>query len=113
MTPKLSKQAEVPGHHKRNASGEAGQSDGMVSNILDNFDDIDSEEQSMFINLNIRNRRQKCIYNMSFETVVFDIYNPEYSSDEESSSSGSSATSSSGSCLDEEEEAYSSSGHNH
>jgi len=45
---------------RRNYSGCRGESDnevGMVSNILDNFDDIDSEEQSMFINLNIRNRR--------------------------------------------------------
>ena len=64
----------------------------MVSNILDNFEDIDSDEQSMFINLNIRNRRQKILHNISFETDVFDIYNPSYSSD--SSSSGSYTTSS-------------------
>ena len=29
----------------------------MVSNMLENFEDIDQEEQSMFMNLNIRNRR--------------------------------------------------------
>lgn len=29
----------------------------LVSNILDNFEDIDPEEKSMFMNLNIRNRR--------------------------------------------------------
>ena len=29
----------------------------MISNMLDNFDEINSEEQSMFLNLNIRNRR--------------------------------------------------------
>lgn len=29
----------------------------MVSNMLENFEDIDPEEQSMFMNLNIRNRR--------------------------------------------------------
>ena len=30
---------------------------GMVSNILDNILEIGSDEQSMFIHLNIRNRR--------------------------------------------------------
>jgi hypothetical protein len=29
----------------------------LVSNILENFEDIDPQEQSMFLNLNIRNRR--------------------------------------------------------
>lgn len=29
----------------------------MISNLLDNFEEIDPEEQSMFLNLNIRNRR--------------------------------------------------------
>jgi hypothetical protein len=56
----------------------------LVSNILDGFDDIDSEDQSMFINLNIRNRRQKILHNISFETEFYDIYNPLFSSDEES-----------------------------
>ena len=67
----------------------------MVSNILDNFDDIDSEEQSMFVNLNIRNRRQKLHYNMSFETEMHDIYEPIYTSEEETSSASRSDTSSS------------------
>ena len=48
----------------------------MISNMLDNFEEIDPEEQSMFLNLNIRNRRQKILHNMSFETECFDIYEP-------------------------------------
>lgn len=60
--------------------------DMMVSNILDNFDDIDPEEQSMFMNLNIRNRRQKILHKMSFESDTFDVYNPVYTSEESNSS---------------------------
>lgn len=56
----------------------------MVNNILDEFDDIKSEDQSMFINLNIRNRRQKVLFNISFESEFYDIYNPEFSSQEDS-----------------------------
>jgi len=40
----------------------------------------------MFLNLNIRNRRQKILHNLSFETDVFDIYDPVYTSEEESNS---------------------------
>jgi hypothetical protein len=29
----------------------------MISNMLENFEEINSEDQSIFINLNIRNRR--------------------------------------------------------
>ena len=65
---------------------------------MDNFDDIDSDEQSMFIHLNIRNRRQKILHNISFETEAYDIYNPDFSSEEESDSEyTSSATDSSNS----------------
>ena len=68
----------------------------MVSNILDNFDDIDPEEQSMFMNLNIRNRRQKILHKMSVESDTFDVYNPVYTSEESNSSqTGSSMTSTS------------------
>ena len=70
----------------------------LVSNILDNFDDIDPEEQSMFMNLNIRNRRQKILHKISFETDVYDIYDPVYTSEEEDSDSDTS-TSSEGSSL--------------
>jgi len=47
------------------------------------------------MNLNIRNRRQKILHKTSFETEVYDIYDPVFTSDEESetSSSGSSITS--------------------
>lgn len=65
----------------------------LVSNILDNFDDIDPEEQSMFMNLNIRNRRQKILHKLSFESEVFDIYDPIYTSEEEDSESDSSSSS--------------------
>ena len=67
----------------------------LVSNILENFEDIDPAEQSMFMNLNIRNRRQKILHKISFETEVYDIYDPVFSSDY--TSSGSSSESSSGS----------------
>ena len=70
----------------------------LVSNILDNFDDIDPQEQSMFMNLNIRNRRQKILHKLSFETEGHDIYDPVYTSEEEDSDSDSS-TSSEGSSL--------------
>lgn len=73
----------------------------MISNMLDNFEEIDPEEQSMFINLNIRNRRQKILHKMSFETDCYDIYDPHFTSEEEnsdsSSGSGSSASSNSSS----------------
>lgn len=64
----------------------------LVSNILDNFEDIDPEEQSMFMNLNIRNRRQKILHNISFETEFYDVYNPVFTSEEESSSSSGSSS---------------------
>ncbi len=44
--------------------------------MLENFEEINSEDQSMFINLNIRNRRQKILHDLSFETEVYDIYDP-------------------------------------
>lgn len=71
----------------------------MVSNMLENFDDIDPEDQSMFMNLNIRNRRQKILHNVSFESEMYDVYAPVFTSDEESitSNSESSMTSSRGS----------------
>ena len=75
----------------------------LVSNILENFEDIDPEEQSMFINLNIRNRRQRILHKISFETEVYDIYDPVFSSDY-SSSGSSSSTSSSGSSSSESSE---------
>lgn len=65
----------------------------MVSNILDNFDDIDPEEQSMFMNLNIRNRRQKILHKMSFESEEFDVYNPVFTSEESNSNSSNSDSS--------------------
>lgn len=65
----------------------------LVSNILENFEDIDPAEQSMFMNLNIRNRRQKILHNLSFETEVFDIYDPVYTSEEESNSDDQTYTS--------------------
>jgi hypothetical protein len=43
----------------------------------------------MFMNLNIRNRRQKIIHNISFETELYDIYDPVFSSEEESQTSSS------------------------
>jgi hypothetical protein len=57
----------------------------LASNILGGFNDIDSEEQSMFINLNIRNRRQKILHNISFESQFYDIFNPDFTSDEDNS----------------------------
>ena len=48
----------------------------MISNMLENFEEINSEDQSIFINLNIRNRRQKILHDLSFETEAFDIYDP-------------------------------------
>ena len=66
----------------------------MVSNILDNILDIGSDEQSMFINLNIRNRRQKVLHNISFETEMYDIYDPYFTSEDESSDTSSSYESS-------------------
>ena len=65
----------------------------LVSKILDEFDDIDPEEQSMFMNLNIRNRRQKILHKLSFETEVFDIYDPMYTSDEDSDSNSDTSSS--------------------
>jgi hypothetical protein len=65
----------------------------LVSNILDNFEEIDPEEQSMFMNLNIRNRRQKILYKLSFETEVYDIYDPVYTSEEDESDSETSSSS--------------------
>jgi len=58
----------------------------------------------MFLNLNIRNRRQKILHNISFETEVYDIYDPVFTSEEESetSSSDSSMTSRSSSANEEE-----------
>ena len=77
----------------------------MISNLLDNFDEIDPEEQSMFLNLNIRNRRQKLLHNMSFETECFDIYDPQFTSEEENdSSSGSGSTSNSSSVYGSQDE---------
>ena len=52
----------------------------------------------MFMNLNIRNRRQKILHKLSFETEVYDIYDPVYTSEEEDSDSDTS-TSSEGSSL--------------
>jgi hypothetical protein len=79
----------------------------LVSNILDNFDDIDPEEQSMFMNLNIRNRRQKILHKLSFETEVFDIYDPMYTSDEASNSnSDTSSSGSSGSSIEDSSYSY-------
>ena len=51
------------------------------------------------MNLNIRNRRQKILHNLSFETEICDIYDPVFTSEEDtnsddSSSSGSQETSS-------------------
>jgi hypothetical protein len=66
----------------------------MVSNILDNILEIGSDEQSMFINLNIRNRRQKVLHNISFETEMYDIYDPYFTSEDESSDTSSSYESS-------------------
>lgn len=81
--------------------------DMLVSKILDEFDDIDPEEQSMFMNLNIRNRRQKIIHKLSFETEVFDIYDPMYTSDEESgSNSDTSSSDSSVSSLEDDHASY-------
>lgn len=65
----------------------------LVSNILDNFEEIDPEEQSMFMNLNIRNRRQRIIHNLSFETEIYDIYDPVYTSEEDLSDSETSSSS--------------------
>ena len=48
----------------------------MISNMLENFEEINSEDQSIFINLNIRNRRQKILHYLSFETEAYDIYDP-------------------------------------
>lgn len=78
----------------------------MISNMLDNFEEIDPEEQSMFINLNIRNRRQKILHKMSFETDCYDIYDPHFTSEEEgsSSSSGSSGSSNSSSVYGSQDE---------
>ena len=61
--------------------------------VPENFEDIDPAEQSMFMNLNIRNRRQKILHNLSFETEVFDIYDPVYTSEEESNSDDQTYTS--------------------
>jgi len=51
----------------------------------------------MFMNLNIRNRRQKILHNVSFESEFYDVYAPVFTSDEESitSNSDSSLTTSS------------------
>ena len=79
----------------------------LVSKILDEFDDIDPEEQSMFMNLNIRNRRQKILHKLSFETEVFDIYDPMYTSDEDSdSNSDTSSSESSVSSIRDEQSSY-------
>jgi hypothetical protein len=79
----------------------------LVSNILDEMDDIDPEEQSMFMNLNIRNRRQKILHKLSFETEAFDIYDPIYTSEEESNSnSDTSSSDSSGSSIEESSCSY-------
>lgn len=56
----------------------------LASNILGGFNEIDSDDQSMFINLNIRNRRQKILHNISFESEFYDIFNPEFSSEGDS-----------------------------
>ena len=54
----MEKHEKVPNtNHKARDMSDDYDEDMMVSNILDNFDDIDPEEQSMFMNLNIRNRR--------------------------------------------------------
>jgi hypothetical protein len=45
------------------------------------------------MNLNIRNRRQKILHKLSFETEVYDIYDPVYTSDEEESDSETSSSS--------------------
>jgi hypothetical protein len=55
----------------------------MISNILENFEEINSEEQSIFLNLNIRNRRQKILHEISFETQYYDIYDPYFSSSQD------------------------------
>ena len=60
----------------------------MISNILGNFEDIDPGEQSMFVNLHIRNKRQKVLHNTSFETEFFDIYDPHFTSQEEETGQG-------------------------
>lgn len=61
----------------------------------------------MFLNLNIRNRRQKLLHNMSFETDCYDIYDPQFTSEEENSSSsgtGSSGSSNSSSVYGSQDE---------
>ena len=87
----------------------------MVSNILGNFDEIDSADQSQFLNVNIRNRRQKILFNMSFETEVYDIFDPIFTSEEDASevnssessgSMGSSANSSSSSYTSDQSSSY-------
>ena len=72
----------------------------LMSRILENLEDIDPEEEQMFMNLNIRNRRQKILHNLSFETRIFDVYDPVYTSEEYNSEDNSSSmtSSSSGSC---------------
>jgi hypothetical protein len=47
------------------------------------------------MNCNIRNRRQKILHNISFDTEVYDIYSPMFTSDESESESSSSSGSSS------------------
>ena len=49
----------------------------------------------MFMNLNIRNRRQKILHNVSFESEMYDVYAPVFTSDEESITSNSESSMSS------------------
>ena len=79
---------------------ESGDDMNLMSRILENLEDIDPEEEQMFMNLNIRNRRQKILHNLSFETRIFDVYDPVYTSEEYNSEDNSSSmtSSSSGSC---------------
>lgn len=61
----------------------------------------------MFMNLNIRNRRQKILHKLSFETEAFDIFDPVYTSEEESNSnSDTSSSGSSGSSIEESSCSY-------
>lgn len=46
----------------------------------------------MFLNLNIRNRRQKLLHNLSFESEFYDVYDPNFTSEDEEEDSNASSS---------------------
>lgn len=59
-----------------------------------------SLDESNFCNLNMRNRRQKRLENISFESEVHNIFDPYYTSEEELDDISSSNLSESDSCAE-------------